>query len=175
MDKGARFRALWRRPSWVRIPPPAFNMKKLKIYYSKQINLNGIKDALNENFGVKIEDAGYLYLPENAYNKIRGQYNAILLLSVLPSASLWIVDKDIYTRGMNFVFGVAFQQKAIVSSYRLTEKMVIKEAVHEVGHIFGLEHCRNECVMQFSNSLAEAIKKPSYLCSDCKKKITKDI
>jgi archaemetzincin len=31
---------------------------------------------------------------------------------------------------------------------------LVKEAVHELGHAFGLNHCENiECVMHFSNSL----------------------
>jgi len=33
---------------------------------------------------------------------------------------------------------------------------VIKEAVHELGHAFGLTHCENsKCVMHFSNSLQD--------------------
>ncbi|TLX91314.1 MAG: hypothetical protein E6K97_02920 [Thaumarchaeota archaeon] len=33
---------------------------------------------------------------------------------------------------------------------------MVKECVHELGHIFGFVHCPNiECVMYFSNSLSD--------------------
>jgi len=89
----------------------------------------------------------------------------------IPPYSIWIVDKDIYVDKMNFVFGIAWQRKAIISTYRLPDEIIPKEVVHEVGHIFGLEHCRNHCVMQFSNSLTEAMAKPSKLCNECKRKL----
>jgi len=49
--------------------------------------------------------------------------------------------------------------------------MIEKEVIHELGHIFGLPHCKNKCVMQFSNSLAEAMEKPSHFCQECIKKL----
>ncbi len=111
---------------------------------------------------------------ERAYNPERKQYNAAFLVSILPPYSVWIVDKDIYVDNMNFVFGLAMQNRAVVSCYRLpSDAMIAKEVVHEVGHIFGLPHCKNKCVMQFSNSLAEAMKKPSKLCEECKRRIRK--
>ncbi len=144
---------------------------KFKVYHSKPIDLERIERALYENFMVTIEDAGYLDLPFSAYNKTRNQYNAILLIGIIPSFSIWIVDKDIYVPNMNFIFGLAMNKKAIVSTYRLPEEIIAKEVVHEVGHLFGLNHCKNNCVMQFSNSLIEAIKKPDKLCEECQKKI----
>ena len=146
-------------------------MVRIKIYCSRSINLKEIEKLLKENFKVDAEDAGFLPLPLSAYNKVRKQYNAILLAENLPSYSLWIVDKDIYVRGMNFVFGVALKNRAVVSTYRLPEEIIAKEAIHEIGHIFGLEHCNNKCVMQFSNSLPEAIRKPDYLCHKCREKV----
>ncbi|MHA1515666.1 MAG: hypothetical protein ACTSPF_09040, partial [Candidatus Heimdallarchaeaceae archaeon] len=46
--------------------------------------------------------------------------------------------------------------------------MKIKESVHECGHILGLGHCKEVCVMQYSKNLEEAILKPPYLCWKCK-------
>jgi archaemetzincin len=43
-----------------------------------------------------------------------------------------------------------------------------KEAVHELGHTFGLQHCPNPfCVMYFSNSIFETDRKQSLFCNKC--------
>ncbi len=70
---------------------------------------------------------------------------------------------------MNFVFGVAHPGKAaVLSTHRLDSlDLINKEAIHETGHVLGLQHCNNECVMQFSNSLYEAKAKPATLCERC--------
>ncbi len=143
---------------------------KIKIYYTKKPDIRKIEEALRKNFSVGIEDAGFLELREEAFNKFRRQYNAIQLIPSIPRFSLWIVDKDIYVEKMNFVFGITMHGRAIVSSFRVGEKLIPKEVVHEIGHIFGLSHCKNYCVMQFSNSIIEAIAKPDMLCNECKRK-----
>ena len=48
----------------------------------------------------------------------------------------------------------------------------IKTACHELGHIFGLTHCSfYECLMNGSNLVEEADKKPFILCPVCLRKI----
>ena len=44
-----------------------------------------------------------------------------------------------------------------------------KEAVHELGYSFGLNHCKNmKCVMHFSNSLSDTDINTNRLCNVCK-------
>lgn len=48
----------------------------------------------------------------------------------------------------------------------------IKEAVHELGHTYGLSHCPDpECVMHFSNSLMDTDRKKPSFCSRCQIKL----
>jgi len=135
-----------------------------------------------------------LNLPLHAYNSARRQYNSTILLEYLAITKprgyekyLGIVDADLYAGELNFVFGEATLNgdSAIISLYRLRPEFysssadeelfrarVLKEAVHELGHTFGLTHCRNpECVMHFSNSIMDTDLKSAEPCSACQVKL----
>ncbi|MBN1456049.1 MAG: hypothetical protein JW945_07345 [Methanomicrobia archaeon] len=75
---------------------------------------------------------------------------------------------------MNFVFGLAHTgTAAVLSPHRLySEELIVKEEIHELGHVPGLQHCTNECVMHYSNSLTEAEAKPARLCERCRAHIS---
>ena len=75
------------------------------------------------------------------------------------SKHLGITNLDLYTEGAKFDFGLALQNKnlCIVSTHRLRPeyygqppnpklltKRAVKEAVHELEHCFGLDHCYNQ-------------------------------
>ena len=50
----------------------------------------------------------------------------------------------------------------------LFHQRIIKEAVYELGHAFGIRHCENKrCVMHFSNSLADTDIKAKNFCKRC--------
>ncbi len=90
---------------------------------------------------------------------------------------------DLYTRGLNFVFGQARLggREAVISLARLHQSFYglpedeelllersLKEAVHELGHTWGLAHCPDHlCVMHFSNSLRDTDVKTARFCSKC--------
>jgi archaemetzincin len=154
----------------------------MDIFYSQIRNkkIQIIQRALTTTYGnvIDVTIGGELALFNEAYQVERGQYNADLLLRHLlktkkQDTAIWIIQKDIYCTGMNFIFGLAkYLGGAILSIHRLSSSDLIeKEAIHEVGHVLGLGHCRNHCVMQFSNSLWEAKMKPLYLCENCIRKI----
>jgi len=120
-----------------------------------------------------------------------------LLLAELPSLPssgdrvLGVVDVDIFAPGLNFVFGQAdiSGKRALISLQRLRQEFyglprdesvfgerVLKEAVHEVGHTYGLRHCPDPtCVMHFSNSLPDTDLKGCNLCLICQEKISRKI
>lgn len=153
----------------------------LEIFYSQisEDEIQIIKHVLMHTYGAILEVyiGAELDVPPQAYHRQRDQYDAEQLLRFLftkkKNMALWIISQDLYTKHMNFIFGLAYYfQGAVLSFFRLsTRELRKKEAIHEVGHVVGLEHCINLCVMQYSNSLWEAQMKPLFLCEDCKQKI----
>ena len=149
--------------------------------------LQGIKEALEANFPLRCSLGKKVPLPLQAWNSRRGQYRVQEFLR-LPKKrgelALGITDVDIYSRELNFVFGSASiaEGSVVISLYRLhpefygqqDEELFLrrtrKEAVHEVGHLFGLSHCPNPaCVMSFSNSISDVDRKGEKLCERCEK------
>lgn len=144
--------------------------------------------------------AQILPIPEEALNGRRQQYDSRVMLSRIHSYAerqkslsriLGIVDVDIFVPNLSFVFGEAGcpGKAALISLWRLRPKFYgkaankelfversTKEAVHEIGHTFGLTHCPNPfCVMFFSNSIFETDRKQSLFCSKCYSRIDKII
>jgi archaemetzincin len=136
-------------------------------------------------------------IPEGSYNKERQQYLSSEILKISPSLMpsdatrlLIIVGVDLYVPELNFVFGQASEhlKAAVISTYRLHQsfyrlredeslfrKRLLTEAVHELGHTFGLGHCNNpHCVMYFSNTLSDTDRKGPHFCNQCMKKLKKE-
>ncbi|MFX1603983.1 MAG: archaemetzincin family Zn-dependent metalloprotease [Promethearchaeota archaeon] len=132
-----------------------------------------------------------LAAPEGSYVKDRGQYKAYPFLETIgrlvshKTHALGLVDLDLFVPDLNFIFGTAqFGGNAIVALPRLRQSFyglpdndslffqrTVKEVVHELGHVLGLRHCTNHCVMRFSNSLADTDNKPDTYCQDCLRRL----
>ncbi|ADV46088.1 archaemetzincin family Zn-dependent metalloprotease [Nitratifractor salsuginis] len=133
-------------------------------------------------------------IPDFAYNPQHRQYLASALMSDLCRVPrergdilLGITDEDLYEEGLNFVFGLAtpVYRCALVATPRLHNtfyglaedeelflRRLLTEAVHELGHTLGLEHCPNpHCVMHFSNTLADTDRKGYRFCPRCRAKV----
>jgi len=120
-------------------------------------------------------------IPMDAYNSRRQQYRSEILLSLCSRLDgdkiLGITNVDLFAEPLNFVFGQAEigGRASIISTARLPHpnqsvfrERIIKEAIHELGHTFGLVHCDNSrCVMYFSNSLADTDYKRKEYCKKC--------
>ncbi len=118
-------------------------------------------------------------LPLSCWDDKRHQYNANCVLywikiKIRSSLFLILTDKNLYSPGLRFVFGIGhLHQGAITSSYYLNKDInfIIKEVTHELGHVFGLSHCSLPCVMTFSNSVLEARRKNDVFCVKCNNQI----
>lgn len=155
--------------------------------------LQTLKEDLNKVFGKQIWVGKRMPEAHYAFNKKRNQYLSTMILNGLMNENeyasfekiLGIVDHDLYVPDLNFVFGEAGRRAAVISitrlrqefynlpqDQRLFQKRVLTEAVHELGHTYGLGHCGNPgCVMFFSNSLVDTDRKGSEFCSKCKENL----
>jgi archaemetzincin len=128
------------------------------------------------------------------FNSDRNQWNSPELLEWFHKnfkakkdrIILLILDIDAYSNGLNFVLGEASPNAGlgVVYLFRIKEEFygqkpndklfyerMVKECVHELGHLFGFNHCSNTlCVMHFSNSLNDTDVKARGFCDRCRMK-----
>ncbi len=146
------------------------------------------------NLQVVIEEA--VEYSDYAYSERRKQHSSTKILEKIyrikpPECgrTLGIIDVDLYVPELTFVFGEAdiTKQIAIISLTRLRQgyddipednilfkERIITEAVHELGHTYGLRHCDNkDCVMYFSSTLGDTDQKGSNFCNTCKYRLNR--
>jgi predicted Zn-dependent protease len=122
-------------------------------------------------YGLKVQDRGYLYVP-GAGPKLNAAKLLLHLNRVSDSGlSLWIVDRGIFYPDSGDIFGCAARRSALISKEGLDLELLAKEVLHEIGHLLGLDHCHDHCIMSLSKSLDQARAKPSNLCSGCASKL----
>jgi archaemetzincin len=127
-----------------------------------------------------------------AHDQRRNQFHSTAILAALQPLSngsriLAVTGRDLFVPVLTFVFGEAQLggNCAIVSLHRLREEVyglapnpallferLRKEAVHELGHTFGLRHCDDwQCVMTSSHSVEWLDVKTADFCASCRQVI----
>lgn len=140
--------------------------------------------GLQKIFDLRVKKIGPIDAPDFSFNVEKNQYNVEKILLDLQKIEfedlekiLAVTDKDLYVLEYNYIFGQGDcpGRQSIVSVFRLRDKdrnlfeeRVLKEAIHELGHNFGLSHCLNKkCPMHFSNNVLDTDLKGIELCEKC--------
>lgn len=162
----------------------------LPLQFSDKDLLDSISSVLKEIFILPVAISDRSFLLEQGRDPIRNQYNSTWILSQLLTKApeghckiLAVTEVDLYIPVLTFVFGEAQLngKTAVVSTYRLRDELyglpknpqklkerLEKEAVHELGHTFGLIHCRTPNCVMYPTSYAEEIDfKTKNFCSTC--------
>lgn len=154
---------------------------------------NELIDPITARFPwIKVKSGEAHLDPAEAYDSRRNQYHSTRILVMLErhmqalqvDRILGVTSLDLFIPGMNFIFGEARLpgRVGIISTYRLKtshheeSKMLqnrsVKEAVHEIGHMMGLNHCPNQlCVMHFSQRLEHTDHKSPDFCDSCTSRV----
>lgn len=152
--------------------------------------LRRLRIALTKFFGLPAKVLRPQLLPQEARHIVRQQYHSTQLLEHLLAVNttgalrlLAVTTVDLYIPILTFVFGEAQLngRAAIISLHRprgdadganpplaVVLRRLLKLGIHELGHTFGLGHCREEgCLMGFSPSLEKLDQKNLTLCKYC--------
>ena len=156
---------------------PETPMKVIAAHISGYLNLNA-------------EVIAPIETPNHAFDKNRFQYDAGKILFRFESMRfpdfekiVAVFSEDLFIPIFSHVFGEARLggKFALVSLFRLDKQpdgstsptakiyeRAAKVALHEIGHLFHLEHCDdNRCLMHFSGGLQSLDEISFYFCRYC--------
>jgi archaemetzincin len=157
--------------------------------------LSFLQEGLARELGAVVQMGGNLPLPASC-SEGRRQYPGSPFLEALAATRipgddmlLGVTGVDLYVPGLNFVFGLADPRSrcGLISLARLYpefygqprnpalfKERALKEAIHELGHLWGLGHCPDPaCIMFFSNSLTDTDRKGPGFCRLCRERLGK--
>lgn len=162
-------------------------------YFEKEL-LEMIVNDVEREFLVPVKTKeGYLDLSD-FYDAPRRQYDGNKLLKALELhyasndyKTLGLFNVDLFIPILTYIFGQAFLNgnTGIASIYRLENERYgikpdkqlfvsrfCKEVIHELGHTFGLIHCRNQsCVMRSSTYVEDIDQKSHHFCQKCREEL----
>jgi archaemetzincin len=153
-----------------------------------------LADALRSAFRTEVRVRAPWFEVDDVFEPSRGQYSSTEILAHLLDAPseiaadngklLGVTGVDLFIPVLTFVFGEAQLdgRAAVVSTHRLRAELygllpnpatlrdrLAKEAIHELGHTYGLVHCHvPECVMNSSTYVEEIDLKSSEFCNGCR-------
>ncbi len=156
--------------------------------------LGMIQQRLGEIFAWTFDGGSQIEPPRSAYDFKKKQYQSKAILAALRALELkederilGVTYVDLYAPGLSFIFGEADAEHgvALISLWRMRQvyrslpgekklfaERFVKEAMHQLGHTYGLGHCwAPRCAMFPTNSLRETDKKQAFFCYECHRKL----
>ncbi|MBW7888180.1 MAG: archaemetzincin family Zn-dependent metalloprotease [Bacteroidetes bacterium] len=153
--------------------------------------LKNLEIGLWETLGFDIAYLPKMEQTDFALDKTRSQFSSTLILKEMMKRIphdavrvLGITENDLFIPMLSFVFGHAqvSGKLALISTARLRQEFyqlpkndellflrTVKEALHELGHTFGLLHCADTtCAMSLSNGIQQVDFKKDDYCRDCR-------
>ena len=152
--------------------------------------INYLSEALPRWFHAKVLVFPNEPMPSSSWYPIRKRYVADSLLLFLKTKSndsntfvLGVTAKDISTmKGTNpswGIMGLGFQpgNACVISLFRIQknsagnsqlEQRLLKLAIHELGHNFGLPHCKNRSCMMADSEGKDCLNREKDLCKKCR-------
>jgi archaemetzincin len=160
--------------------------------------VQALRLSLMDVLGLPIKTGKLPVRLEYFYDETRGQYNSTKILLYLKDhylregntsdKILALLGDDLFIPILTFVFGEAelggsvavasyhrlqSERYGLSPDYELLIDRLSKEALHELGHTFGLIHCAiQECVMHTSNNVEEVDLKGTSFCAPCMRTIS---
>jgi archaemetzincin len=151
-----------------------------------------VRDELQQAFGVPAARFEPADRPGDTWDPKRRQHASGKVLAWLLRAgpagtkALALTDQDLFIPILTYVFGEAQLggRVAVASTARLREDLhlhgegrfeerLVKEAVHELGHVYGLLHCHvPRCVMSRAAGVRDVDEKSVELCPRCRRRLT---
>lgn len=155
-----------------------------------EIALKVIAAHISGYYNLSVQILPPLGHPEYAFDERRFQYDVGIILKAFESLNfkdyekvIGVLNLDLFVPIFTYVFGEAKQggKFALVSLFRLGRnpdgspspssllfERGAKVALHELGHLFNLLHCREKnCLMHFSGNIQDLDETPIYLCRHC--------
>ncbi len=152
--------------------------------------LAALETSLWHAFGFEMRKMKPLGDPSYAFDMQRNQYSSTMILRELvrqcpPDAVrlLAVTELDLFIPMLSFIYGQAQLEGrvSIVSVARLRQEFytlpanrvlalarLLKEALHELGHTFGLTHCiERGCPMSLATNIQQLDLKGSDFCNSC--------
>ncbi len=157
--------------------------------------VNRLASNVGPVFNRSVDILKGMKMPTEAYNVIRNQYYAQVILSKIERTKansrekvIAVCEEDLYLPDENFVMACvdSLSGTAVVSLFRIRQEFyglpedeskvyprLFKEAVHRLAHIFDLTECRNpKCVNYFSQVMLDIDSKSDKFCDICKRQLT---